>query len=69
MDSKHKKPASHHGPLTHAEKEKITNRWVTIGFAITAVIIVLLIGYGILNEAVFNEVILVICTTVSGIIP
>jgi len=54
MDSKHKKPASHHGPLTHAEKEKITNRWVTIGFAITAVIIVLLIGYGILNETVFK---------------
>lgn len=54
MDSKPKKPVSYHGPLTHAEKEKITNRWVTIGFAITAVIIALLIGYGILNETVFK---------------
>ena len=54
MESKPKKPAIHHAPLTHAEKEKKTNRWVTIGFAITAVIIVLLIGYGILNETVFK---------------
>jgi peptidyl-prolyl cis-trans isomerase D len=54
MDSKQKKPAIHHTPLTHAEKEKKTNRWITIGFAITAVIIVLLIGYGILNETVFK---------------
>jgi hypothetical protein len=55
MDSKPKKPAVHHTPLTHAEKEKKTNRWVTIGFAITAVIIVLVIGYGILNETVFKN--------------
>jgi peptidyl-prolyl cis-trans isomerase D len=54
MDSKPKKPAIHHGPLTHAEKEKRITRWVTIGFSITAVIIVLLIGYGILNETLFK---------------
>jgi peptidyl-prolyl cis-trans isomerase D len=55
MESKPKKPALHHTPLTHAEKEKKTNRWVTIGFAITAVLIVLVIGYGILNETVFKN--------------
>jgi peptidyl-prolyl cis-trans isomerase D len=54
MESKPKKPV-HHIPLTHAEKEKKTNRWVTIGFAITAVLIVLVIGYGILNETVFKN--------------
>lgn len=54
MEPKHKKPVSHHGPLTHAEKERRTTRWVTIGFTITAVIIVLFIGYGILNEVVFK---------------
>ncbi len=54
MESKPKKPV-HHTPLTHAEKEKKTNRWVTIGFAITAVLIVLVIGYGILNETVFKN--------------
>jgi len=54
MDSKHKKPVRYHGTLTHAEKERRTSRWVTIGFSITAVIIVLLIGYGILNEVVFK---------------
>ena len=55
MDSKHKKPVIHHGPLTHAEKERRITRWITIGFAITGVIIVLLIGYGILNETVFKN--------------
>jgi parvulin-like peptidyl-prolyl isomerase len=54
MDLKNKKPAIHHIPLTHAEKEKKTNRLVTIGFTITAVIIVLLIGFGVLYETVFK---------------
>jgi peptidyl-prolyl cis-trans isomerase D len=55
MDSKHEKPAAvQHKPLTHAEKEKSTTRWVTIGFSITAILIILLIGYGILYETVFK---------------
>ena len=55
MDSKHEKPAvKPRKPLTHAEKEKRTTRWVTIGFSVTAVLIVLLIGYGILYESVIK---------------
>lgn len=60
MDSKHEKPAVvSHKPLTHAEKERRTTRWVTIGFSITAVLIILLIGYGILYENVvkYNTVV------------
>lgn len=49
-----KSSAESHRPLTHAEKERRTTRWVTIGFSITAVIIVLLIGYGILYESVIK---------------
>jgi parvulin-like peptidyl-prolyl isomerase len=55
MDSKHEKPAAvQHKPLTHAEKERKTTRWVTIGFSVTAIIIILLIGYGILYETAFK---------------
>ena len=55
MDSKHEKPAvKPRKPLTHAEKEKLTTRWVTIGFSITAILIILLIGYGILYESVIK---------------
>jgi peptidyl-prolyl cis-trans isomerase D len=55
MEPKKEKPAIvHHKPLTHAEKERKTTRWVTIGFSVTAVIIILLIGYGILYESVFK---------------
>lgn len=39
---------------THAEIERKRNRWVVIGFSITAAIIVLLIGFGILNETVLK---------------
>lgn len=55
MDPKHEKPAiKPRKPLTHAEKEKRTTRWVTIGFSVTAVLIILLIGYGILYESVIK---------------
>jgi len=39
---------------THAEIERKQNRWVVIGFSITAVIILLLIGYGVLYEKVLK---------------
>lgn len=55
MFSKQKRTAVvSHKPLTHAEKERRTTRLVTIGFSITAVLIILLIGYGILFENVFK---------------
>lgn len=55
MDAKQEKPAGKpHKPLTHAEKEKRTTRWVTVGFTLTAVLIILLIGYGILYESVIK---------------
>jgi len=65
MDSIQKKPPkTPRRQLTHAERERKTTRWVTIGFSIIAVVIILLIGYGILYESVikYNTVV----ATVDG---
>lgn len=54
MFKKEKKPVVHNKRGTHTEIERKRNRWVLIGFTITATVIILLIGFGILNETVFK---------------
>ena len=55
MNKSDKQPAVFKKRGTHAEIERKQNRWVVIGFSITAVIIALLIGYGILYETVLKN--------------